>query len=110
MLDTLIAKTNALGNLFGKDQLGNSIVDAIVQGFEGIGGGFLGGITEGVAGVGSLADESGGIGKLKDKTVAGIQKLARPEDDRSLMDKFLGRERTGFEAEVQRCTNRTVPS
>ena len=86
-VDTLIAKTNALGNLFGKDQLGNGIVDAIVQGFEGIGGGFLGGITEGAtAEVGSLADESGGIGKLKDKTVAGIQSaLARPEDDRSLM-------------------------
>jgi len=100
MLDTLIAKTNAIGNLFGKDQLGNSIVDAIVQGFEGIGGGFLGGITEGAtaAAVGSLAEESGGISALKDKTVAGIESaLARPEDDRSLMDKFLGRERTGFE-------------
>ena len=46
MLDTLIAKTNAIQNLFGKDQLGNVLLMQSSKGLI-IGGGFLGGITEG---------------------------------------------------------------
>lgn len=50
-LDTLVAKTNALGNLLGMDNLGSGIISSIVEGFSNVTDKFsnniIGGIGEG---------------------------------------------------------------